>query len=91
VCAVARGARYFPPSIEAKLREREKRTPLNDRELAVLGRIGAGRSNKEIAVDLGMAEVTVKFHVGQLLAKLGAADRTQATTIALQRGIYHLD
>ena len=40
---------------------------------------------------LEIAEVTVKFHVGNLLEKLGAADRTQAATAAIQRGIIHLD
>ena len=40
---------------------------------------------------LDIAEVTVKLHVGHILAKLKASDRTQATTIALQRGIFHLD
>ena len=81
----------FPPAIAAKLEERRRRPALNDRELAVLRRIVRGRSNKEIAADLDLAEVTVKFHVGNLLEKLGAADRTQAATAAIQRGIIHLD
>ena len=89
--AVHGGAKCFPPAIAAKLEERRRRPALNDRELAVLRRIVRGRSNKEIAVDLDLAEVTVKFHVGNLLEKLGAADRTQAATAAIQRGIIHLD
>ena len=44
-----------------------------------------------IAADLDLAEVTVKFHVGNLLEKLGVADRTQASTAAIQGGIIHLD
>ena len=56
-----------------------------------MGLIVKGRSNKEIASELAIAEVTVKLHVGHLLAKLGVNDRTQATTTALQRGIIHLD
>lgn len=50
-----------------------------------------GRSNKEIAAELNLAEVTVKFYVGRILDKLGVLDRTQAATTALQRGIIHLD
>jgi DNA-binding NarL/FixJ family response regulator len=89
--AVHGGASWFPPAITAKLEERRGRRALNARELAVLQRIVCGRSNKEIAADLEIAEVTVKFHVGNLLEKLGAADRTQAATAAIQRGIIHLD
>lgn len=50
-----------------------------------------GRSNPEIATSLGRAEGTVKIHVQHILQKLGAADRTQAVTMALRRGIIHLD
>jgi len=85
------GGSYFPPAIAAKLAARRNRRSLNDREFAVLGRIVHGRSNKEIADDLNMATATVKFHVTNILEKLGAADRTQAATIALERGILHLD
>ena len=57
----------------------------------ILKLIAKGKSNKEIGGTLDLAEVTVKLHVGHILAKLNASDRTQATTIALQRGIFHLD
>jgi len=89
--AVHRGEEFFPPTIKAKLDARRGRPELNAREQTVLQLIVNGRSNKEIASDLGIAEVTVKFHVGNLLAKLGVMDRTQATTAAIQRGIVHLD
>ena len=46
-----------------------------------------GHSNKRIALELGVAEKTVKTHVGHLLAKLGVADRTQAALLAVQRGL----
>jgi two-component system NarL family response regulator len=59
--------------------------------MSVLRGIARGQSNKEIAAALGLAEVTVKFHVGRILEKLGVLDRTQAATTALQRGIIHLD
>jgi DNA-binding NarL/FixJ family response regulator len=89
--AVHRGGEVFPPAIQAKLDARRARPELNEREKTVLKLIVHGRSNKEIASDLGIAEVTVKFHVGNLLAKLGVQDRTQAATAAIQRGIVHLD
>ena len=64
---------------------------LTTRELEVLKRIVAGRSNKEIASDLHISEATVKTHINSLLSKLGVNDRTQAATSALQRGIVHLE
>ena len=48
--------------------------------------IARGRSNKRIALELGIAEKTVKTHVGHVLAKLGVADRTQAALLAVARG-----
>ncbi len=89
--AVHRGEKVFPPAIAEKLAARRARPDLNERELAVLRLIVNGRSNKEIGSDLGIAEVTVKFHVGNILQKLGVMDRTQATTAAIQRGIVHID
>ena len=60
---------------------------LTRREREVLELIAVGYSNKRIALELGVAEKTVKTHVGHLLAKLGVADRTQAALLAAQRGI----
>lgn len=85
------GSRCISPTIGARLAERMTHQELTAREIDVLGLIVKGRSNKEIASDLLIAEVTVKLHVGHILAKLGVNDRTQATTTALQRGIIHLD
>ncbi len=64
---------------------------LTPREAEVLARITRGRSNREIAEDLKIAEKTVRIHVSSLLDKMGARDRTQATIYALQRGLVHLD
>ena len=50
----------------------------------MLSLIAAGRSNKRIALELGIAEKTVKTHVGHVLAKLGVADRTQAALLAVR-------
>lgn len=60
---------------------------LTRREHEVLELIAAGRSNKRIALELGIAEKTVKTHVGHLMAKLGVADRTQAALLAVRRGL----
>jgi DNA-binding NarL/FixJ family response regulator len=60
---------------------------LTRREREVLEFIAVGYSNKRIALELGVAEKTVKTHVGHLLAKLGVADRTQAALLAAQRGV----
>lgn len=89
--AVHSGERSISPAIGARLAERMTRTELTTREIEILKLVAKGKSNKEIGGTLSLAEVTVKFHVGHILAKLNASDRTQATTIALQRGIFRLD
>jgi two-component system, NarL family, response regulator LiaR len=60
---------------------------LTPRELDVLRLIARGRSNKRIALELGVAEKTVKTHVGHVLAKLDLADRTQAALYAVREGL----
>ena len=53
--------------------------------------VARGLGNKEIGEQIGTAAGTVKAHVQNILGKLEAKDRTHAVTIALQRGIIHLD
>ena len=60
---------------------------LTAREREVLCLIAVGRSNKRIALELGIAEKTVKTHVGHVLAKLGVSDRTQAALVAVRAGL----
>jgi two-component system nitrate/nitrite response regulator NarL len=60
---------------------------LTPREIEVLRLVADGLPNKTIAHQLGISEHTVKFHVGSLLAKLDAASRTEAVTIATRRGL----
>lgn len=60
---------------------------LTPRELEVLALVAEGASNKTIARRLGISVHTAKFHVGSLLAKLGAASRTEAVTLATRRGL----
>ena len=64
---------------------------LTGREVAVLREVARGRSNKEIALALNIAEKTVKAHVGAILDKLGAASRTQAALIAIRSGLVKLE
>jgi DNA-binding NarL/FixJ family response regulator len=89
--AVHQGYRGIPPTIAAKLAEHAPRIGLTAREMEVLRLMAEGKSNSEIAEALGRAEGTMKIHVRNILGKLGATDRTQAVTIALRRGILHLD
>ena len=63
---------------------------LSNREREVLVLLAKGKSNKEIASQLGITEATVKCHVSVILMRLDASDRTQAVVIALQRGLIHL-
>ncbi len=84
------GKSRIPGPIAEKLADRVSGQELTARELDVLRRIVAGRSNRDAALDLGISETTVKTHVNSLLGKLGVADRTHAATVAIQRGIVHL-
>ena len=85
------GQTCVPPPVAAKLAERTASPELTDRELEVLRRIVAGRSNKEIAADLGITEGTVKTHVNRVLDKLDVHDRTQAVVTAVKRGLVRMD
>jgi DNA-binding NarL/FixJ family response regulator len=88
---VHRGLRYFPPWALECLAERTPAVELTRREKEVLVCITSGRSNREIAEELSIAEKTVRIHVSAVLDKMGARDRTQATILALQRGLVHLE
>ena len=61
--------------------------PLSGREMTVLGHLGEGRKNKEIASTLGLSEGTVKMHVMSICRKLEATNRTQAVVIARDMGL----
>ena len=63
---------------------------LSPREYEVLELLAHGKQNKEIAADLFITERTVKFHISSIMGKLNAGNRTEAVTIALQRGLVEL-
>lgn len=84
------GGRFLPPPVSQALSSRTPNSDLSTREREVLKLIVKGRSNREIASDLGITESTVKCHVGVILLRLNVSDRTQAAVAALQRGLVHL-
>jgi len=63
---------------------------LTERELEVLGLLAQGMPNKEIAAHLIISERTAKFHVSSIMGKLGATNRTEAVSLAAQRGLISL-
>jgi DNA-binding NarL/FixJ family response regulator len=87
---VHRGAKRVDPQIAEQIACRMEDDILSEREIKVLSLIAAGKSNREVAAQLAISEETAKTHVRNILAKLGANDRTHAVTLALQRGIIHL-
>lgn len=84
------GGRRIPGVVAERLAGRVGGSDLTGRELEVLGQIVHGHSNKEIASALDISEATVKSHVNNILSKLGVADRTQAATTAIRRGLVRL-
>jgi two-component system NarL family response regulator len=86
----ASGRRHITPDVAALLAEGMSRSRLSTRELDVLRLLVGGKRNREIASTLDITEGTVKLHVSSILGKLAVADRTEAVTVALQRGIVQL-
>jgi DNA-binding NarL/FixJ family response regulator len=89
--AVHRGERVIPMAVAAKLAEFTPRADLTHREVEVLQLVARGLSNRDVAGIIGRTDETVKVHLKNIFAKLGVADRTEAVTLALSRGILHLD
>mgnify|MGYP000887222627 FL=1 len=97
---VAKGEALLQPSVAARLLERMREKPkpsatppeeeLSAREVEVLQLVARGQANKEIAARLNITEATVKTHLAHIFQKLAVNDRTEAVTVALQRGIIRL-
>ncbi|GAB4578888.1 MAG: response regulator transcription factor [Anaerolineales bacterium] len=85
--AVYNGQRMVSPEIAHKLSQRKTYPRLSPREMDIIRLMRDGQSNQAISVQLNITESTVKSHVKNILFKLGANDRTQAVTKAIQRGI----
>jgi len=88
---VLAGKTYLAPAAAAKLAEGVTRIQLTPRELTALRLMADGKSNKEIANELGISERTVKTHLGHLFEKLGVTSRTEAVKIATRRGLVRLN
>jgi DNA-binding NarL/FixJ family response regulator len=88
--AVAAGQRWIPKEVSNRLAVRNSFEDLTPREMEVLNQLAKGLANKEIADVLDITEYTAKDHLKSILGKLRVADRTEAVTAAIQRGIIHL-
>jgi NarL family two-component system response regulator LiaR len=96
VRAAARGQSMLDPAVAGTVLQElvsstEIRRDLTERELEVLRLLAHGRTNREIAEELVLGEETVKTHVGNILAKLHLAHRTQAVVHAFKQGLISLD
>jgi NarL family two-component system response regulator LiaR len=93
--AAAAGQVQLSPAVAARLLREvpapQQSEPLTERETEVLKQLALGKSNKEIAADLVIAEKTVRTHVSSILAKLGVSSRTQAVLHAVRSGLVSLD
>jgi two-component system NarL family response regulator len=95
---VAEGKAHLQPELTSRLLERiidmpddgQVETKITERELSVLRLMAHGNSNKVIGRELSISEHTVKSHVANIIAKLEAHDRTEAVTIAIQKGLIQL-
>jgi two-component system NarL family response regulator len=85
------GGGPIPSQVGRKLADRVRKPALTPRELEVLQLIAKGMRNKEIAGALHISEETTQGHVKNILAKLDVHDRTEALTLAIRRGIIHID
>jgi DNA-binding NarL/FixJ family response regulator len=89
--AVSRGERFLCQHAQRVLDAREQDPTLTARETEVLQLIGAGRSNKQIAQELGLASRTVESHRERLLSKLGGHNAADLTREAIRRGLLRID
>lgn len=90
VRVVAKGQRYLSASVAQRLAESLTHAALTPREIDVLDWLAAGQCNKSIARQLGISVATVKAHVQAIMIKMDATSRTQAVSIAAQRGLVGL-
>jgi DNA-binding NarL/FixJ family response regulator len=82
--------RIIHPEVAAHLAEHLGDESLSKREIEVLQQIAGGNRNSDIATQLFISEETVKGHIKHIMEKLRAADRTEAVSIGIRRGIIHL-
>lgn len=88
--AVATGKNWIPAEVADRLAKRKEFEPLTPRELEVLHELAKGLANKQIAEVMTISMHTTKGYLKNILTKLHVADRTEAVTVAIQRGLIHL-
>jgi two-component system NarL family response regulator len=88
---VASGRSYVPSEVAARLEEGDDRSRLTRRELGILQLVAQGRSNDQLAAELGISEGTVRVHMSNILLKLGVKRRTEAVAVALKRGLVRIE
>jgi DNA-binding NarL/FixJ family response regulator len=88
--AVAAGDKWIPKEVAARLAKRKEFEPLTPRELEVLHELAKGLANKQIADVMSISQHTAKGYLKTILTKLHVADRTEAVTVAIQRGLIHI-
>jgi two-component system NarL family response regulator len=91
ILTVPKGEKYLLPEVTTKLAERVDTRELSRRELEILALSASGKSDKQVAQLTSMTEGTVKFHVNNILSKLGAANRAEAVAVAVRRRIAGFD
>jgi DNA-binding NarL/FixJ family response regulator len=87
---VHQGERRVQADVAAEMAKHTADAALTAREIEVLQLVGSGHANKEISARLFINDETTKTHIKNILAKLGAKDRTHAVSMALKRGIISL-
>jgi len=88
--AVAAGKEWIPEEVASRLAKRKEYETLTPRELEVLHELAKGLANKQIADTMSISQYTTKGYLKNILTKLHVADRTEAVTVAIQRGLIHL-
>ena len=84
------GRRLIDPQLAARLVDRVNDQSLTTREVAVLGLVARGKTNRQIAEELSMGEETVKARLKQIFVKLEVSDRTEAALVGVQRGLIKI-
>lgn len=87
VLTARQSARWLPGRTGDGERPTRSIEPLTNREMQVLRMLANGLGNKEIAHQLGISEHTAKFHVAQILGKLGASSRAEAVMLGIRQGL----
>jgi DNA-binding NarL/FixJ family response regulator len=87
---VYEGEKRVQADVAAEIAKHTADAALTAREIEVLQLVASGFANKEISFRLSINEETTKTHIKNILAKLGARDRTHAVTLGLKRGIIVL-